>query len=181
MNNQGSFFQPNFDEKKSDPRERGYKMRAMIKIVERTYDDVQSRGNLGRISRKFVYLIPDLSDQMTGFFTAWLGPVCKGCPLHPPAIAQDCSQPLIEVLFKFPHPFGIVARCSVENPSVIFPEDHHLFLMTEGLAKLIIARPQFNNQWMWIESLPASTDHPDGAPTDGNAPGEDLPFEKRKY
>lgn len=177
MNN--NFFAPDFDQRKSDPREIPHRMRCTVRVIERSYDDVQSKGNLGQVTRKFVYLIPDMSDEMIAFFTAWLGPVCKGCPLHPPAHFQECSEPLIETILKFEHPFNIFARAAVMNPSRIIPNDHHLFLMTEGLTRLISARPAFNGASIIVESQPGTADNPDGSPTDTSHKGEELPFEKK--
>jgi hypothetical protein len=182
MNNPNPFFTPKFDEKKSDPRECSYKLKARIQVVERSYDDIQSVGSLGQKTRKFVYLIPEMNDQMVAFFTAWLGPVCKGCALHPPANYRECSQPLVEVVLKFGHPFNVYGRASVENPSRIFPEDHHLYLMTYGLSQIIIANPSMNGKTIQVETLPGSSDHPDGSPTDDTDQGDDLlPFEKKKW
>jgi hypothetical protein len=153
--------------RKFEPSEKEYVLTCRVVPHEVSYDDVQSQGSLGNITRQCIGLVPVLNDQAYQFFAAWLGVPGK----------------LVEVLLRFDHPFHQYARSAVlwpksQNPSgsevLSSLEDHHLFLMSYGLEQIILAQRHLHGKEIQLTTCAESDDHPDGAPTDGEYKGEDL-------
>lgn len=153
--------------KNFEPTEQQYVLTCKVVPHDVSYDDVQSQGSLGNLTRKCIALVPVENSQMYRFFAAWLGTPGK----------------LVEVLVRFDHPFHQYARAAVmwpqsQNPkdgvSVSNLEEHHLFLMSYGLEQMILAKTELHGKEIQITTCAESDDHPDGAPTDGLYTGEDL-------
>lgn len=151
------------------PTENEYHLRCKIIVKDHTYDDIQSTGNRGRVTRKVVLLLPVDSSEAYRFFSAWLGIPGK----------------LVEVLLRFDHPFHQYARGAVLNPKSVDPDQSqleacHIFLMSYGLSQIIISKPYLWDKEVDLVTLAESDDHPEGAPTDNADVGDDLlTFEKK--
>jgi hypothetical protein len=149
--------------------EKTYTLTCKIVPHEVSYDDEQSQGKLGNITRKVVGFVPIMNSQMTRFFDAYLGVPGK----------------LVECMVRFDHPFDQYARCAVLHPKSVDPtqsnlEDHHLFLMSYGLSEIILAKKDLHGKEIQVTVPPASEDHPDGAPTDAEFRGDELYSGTRK-
>lgn len=151
-----------------EPMEQEYVMGVNIKCVEQSYEDVQSKGSLGNMTRKVVLLVPKESSQMYRFFNAWMGPPGKR----------------IELLLRFDHPFNQYARACLMGPKSDDKEslldEHHLYLMSYGLSRMIADRESLHDKEVIVTTCPASDDHADGCPTDGEGEGDDLYSGTRK-
>ncbi len=145
-----------------EPMEQEYTLTCKIVPHDVSYEDEQSQGKLGNLTRKVVGLVPIENSQMYRFFNAWLGVPGK----------------LVECLVRFDHPFHQYARVAILHPKSVDPqshlEDHHLFLMSYGLSEIILAKKSLHDGEITVTILPASEDHPDGAPTDGVGVGDEL-------
>lgn len=146
-----------------DPVENSHTLKCKIKVKEITYDDIQSKGSQGLVTRKIVGLMPHESSEMSRCFAARLGLPGK----------------LVECILQIDHPFHQYARGAILHPKSMDPEqshfeDHHIFLMSYGLSQIIIAKPSLHDKDIIVTVLPEGEDHPDGAPTDDEIAGEDL-------
>ena len=155
------------DLRKFEPDEQEYHLKCVITPYQVSYDDIQSQGSLGNMERTDIALIPSESSEMYRFMNAWLG----------------LPGEEVNVIVRIDHPFHMYVRTALMWPkSQDKPEfsihsllEHHfLHLMNYGLAQIILAQPSLHGKEIEIVTMPASTDHPDGAPTDGNYVGEDL-------
>ena len=162
-----------FDLKKFEPSEQQYTLTVKIAPHEVSYDDVQSLGSLGNVTRKCLALIPVENSEMYRFFSAWRGIPGK----------------LVEVLIRFDHPFHQYARAAVMWPKSETPKDsdvistldcNHLFLMSYGLEQIILSQKHLHGQEIQIVTCAESDDHPDGCPTDGVGTGDELYSGKRR-
>lgn len=147
----------------AEPTEQVYTLKCKIEVVEISYDDVQSKGSQGNVTRNVVCLVPQESTEMYRFFAAWLGLPGK----------------LVEVVLKIEHPFHVYARGAVLHPMSKDPEqshleDHHIFLMSHGLTQIILGKPHLHGKEIILTTCPESEDHADGSPADTASDGDDI-------
>jgi|WetSurMetagenome_2_1015567.scaffolds.fasta_scaffold06944_5 hypothetical protein len=147
----------------AEPTEQTYNLKCNIVVKEISYDDIQSKGSQGNVTRKIVCLVPYESSEMYRFFSAWLGLPGK----------------LVEVVLKIEHPFHVYARGAVLHPMSLDPaqshiEDHHIFLMSHGLTQIILGKPHLHGKDIVLSTCPESEDHADGSPADTASDGDDL-------
>lgn len=145
-----------------EPMEQEYKLTCKIVFATKSYEDEQSLGKLGVLTRPVVLLVPIENSQMYRFFNAWMG----------------IPEKRVEVLLRFDHPFHQYARSCIMHPKSVDKEseleEHHLHLMAFGLSQMILAKPSLNGSEILISTCSASDDHPDGCPTDGVGEGDEL-------
>lgn len=145
-----------------EPTEREYLLNCKILVRDQTYEDEQSMGKLGLMSRKVVLLSLPESSQAYAFLSAWLGVPSK----------------LVECLIRIDHPFHQYARVAIKHPKSQDPEslieEIHLYLMSYGLTQIILSKPSLHDQELLITTCASGDDHPDGCPTDGEGEGDDL-------
>jgi hypothetical protein len=151
-----------FSMKHLEPLEQAYHLVVKPLKVSQTYEDEQSQGKLGLITRDVILFQLSESSEVYRFLSAWLGVPGK----------------LVEVLIRINHPFHQYARAALMHPKSQDPQslfdEIHLYLMSYGLTQILLSKPSLLGKPLEIVALPASDDHPDGAPTDGVGEGDDL-------
>jgi hypothetical protein len=160
----------------ADPMEQEYTLQCKVRIVEKSYDDIQSKGSMGNITRRFVLLMPEQTSEMIRFFEAWVGAPGKR----------------VELLAAFHHPFKVYGRICIMGPRSVDADsvldEYHLFLMSYGLSQMMIEQEgsrtllmrKFRPRQVILTTCKGSIDHPDGSPTDGTGAGDDLYSGTRK-
>lgn len=113
----------------NDPDERArseeYTLKCKVIVKEITYEDVQSKGEVGLITEEMIFLEPKEGTQRDLFFSAWL-PDYEQDPITKKIVAGHT-----EVTCKAGHPINGYFKCSVhrqdERSSVPY-----LFVMTKS-------------------------------------------------
>lgn len=154
----------------SIPTEQEYHLKCKIVVKEISYNDIQSQGSLGVVTRKIVCLVPIDCSETYRFLSAWMGMPGK----------------IVEVCLRIDHPFHQYARGAVMHPNTVDPEqshldEHHIFLMSYGLSQIMIGKAALHDREIEVVVLPESEDHPDGSPADHADAGDDLlTFDKKE-
>jgi len=97
-----------------------YYLTCKVKILPVTYEDYQSKGNMGQVTEDMVFLIPQESDQRSLFYNAWL----------PETLEEN-----FEIGISMGHPIFGVFRATVRrfHPSLREP---HIFVMTRSAEEI---------------------------------------------
>lgn len=151
-----------FNLEKNAPTEQTHPLTVDTLVLEKSYEDEQSQGKLGNVTRPVVVFKLHESSETYRMIAARLAIPGK----------------LIEMLIRIDHPFHQHARVALMHPKSQDPDglldEIHLFLMSYGLTQIIIGMPSLHGKPLEIVVLPESDDHPDGCPTDGIGEGDDL-------
>ena len=161
-----------------EPMEQEYELKCKTRIVEKTYEDEQSMGKLGLMSRSFLLLIPQPSSETYRCLDAWMGPPGKR----------------VELLARIDHPYHLYCRLALMSPKSQDKEseieEYHFFMMSFGLSQMIIEKEKASRAGIFgrfkrdteiiITTCRANDDHSDGCPTDGTGKGDDLYVGKRR-
>lgn len=111
---------------------RPYVLKCQVSAIETSYDDIQSKGSLGSVSEKMIYLKPETSSECARFFDAWLP---DGIFTRPDGTTVGKGHH--EVAVQCGHPINGYFRCAVKRKDKDFPH-HHLFVMTMSAEKDLI-------------------------------------------
>jgi hypothetical protein len=114
----------------SDPEEQArseeYALKCKVHVKEITYEDFQSKGEMGLVTEEMIFLEPYPSTQRDLFFSAWL-----------PDYEQDHITKKIvpthtEVTCKAGHPIYGYFKCAVHRRDERFNSSPYLFVMTKA-------------------------------------------------
>lgn len=105
--------------------EQEYVLKCKVIAKDISYEDFQSKGVLGNVTEKMVFLIPKESTQRDLFFTAWLP------DLKLDHITKELVADHSEVSCKAGHPIYGFFKCSVHRADERMREPY-LFVMTRA-------------------------------------------------
>ena len=131
-----------------------------LEVKKRSFIDEQSDGKKINREDSFVFLVPIVSTEQFKFLAAWL---------------PDTTEEHTEIAMSLGYPFACHARGAVMRANKDCKE-HHIFLMSYGVAQLIREQKTFHNKEISVVVFPDSDD--DKADLTFEA---SLPFEKKKY
>ena len=134
----------------TDPQETAieqeYFLKCTVVVKEITYRDYQSKGELGNVTEKMVFLKPHEGTQRDLFYSAWL-PEYEQDP-----VTKELVMGTSEVTCKAGHPIYGFFKCSVHRADERMREPH-LFVMTKSSEEEL---KHLDGKDLIISILPAS-------------------------
>ena len=120
------------------PTNQKYTLKCFIKIMDVSYDDVQSKKT-ERVTEKMVFLLPSESTECDLFYDAWL---------------PDTDIDYSEIGCQAGHPVYGVFRAAVKRRSKDC-ERPHIFVMTKSVEDILL---KMDGKEIVIDVLPESED-----------------------